>query len=716
MRAFRWLYLLFFLSGFPALLYQIVWQRALFAIYGVNIESVTVVVSAFMLGLGLGSLAGGRLSERPGTPLLAVFGVFELGIAAFGVCSLPLFHRVAAFTAGAPPLETGFVTLLLVLLPTVLMGATLPLLVAHLVRLSGNVGRSVGVLYFVNTLGSAAACFAAAWFTMPRLGMSGTVYAAAALNALIGSSVLALHFRYSGAETAANVQAPMKSRAPGPLPFPAALLLSGTAGFLSLGYEILWYRVYSFVSGGTARSFAYVLGAFLGGIAFGSLGSRRLCRGIGSTRQIALVVLLANLAGFATIPLIAALVRSFDCTWALAVVGLAAALLGAAFPLACHLSVRPDAHAGAGMSYLYLANIAGSTLGSFTVGFILMDAWTLRGMAVFLAALGIAAAALLLPSLRTAAAAVALIGAAAAVSGPLFTEVYEKLQYQSDYVAGQRFTDIVETRSGVITVDAEGTVYGGGHYDGMLVTDLTVNDAPLRPYAVSFFHPDPRDVLLVGMASGAWAEVIANHPQVRSVTMVEINPGYVTVMRRYPEVAPLLSNPKAELVIDDGRRWLVRNPGRRFDLILMDTTSHWRAHATNLLSREFLELARGHLKPGGILYYNTSHSPEAQRTALDVFPYAYRFGRFLAVSDSPIPIDLERWRRILIDYRLEGRPVFDLTDAEDRARLEEVLGLAGTLQVAAYDEWGMEDIGSIRRRVAGSRIVTDDNMACEWRR
>src|ERR1700746_2934146 len=95
---FRWFYLLFFLSGFPALIYQIVWQRTLFAIYGVNVESVTVVVSAFMLGLGLGRLAGGRISKSGSAPLLLLFGAVELGIAACGVASLPLFHAVARFT------------------------------------------------------------------------------------------------------------------------------------------------------------------------------------------------------------------------------------------------------------------------------------------------------------------------------------------------------------------------------------------------------------------------------------------------------------------------------------------------------------------------------------------------------------------------------------------------------------------------------------------
>src|SRR5690349_5703081 len=147
-------YLLFFTSGFPALLYQIVWQRALFTIYGVNVESVTIIVTVFMLGLGLGSLAGGKLSTRKGLRLLLAFGLIELGVGIYGAMSLSLFHWVALYTAGSSLPATGVLTFVLLLIPTLLMGSTLPLLVAHLVRQTRNVGESVGTLYSVNTLGS----------------------------------------------------------------------------------------------------------------------------------------------------------------------------------------------------------------------------------------------------------------------------------------------------------------------------------------------------------------------------------------------------------------------------------------------------------------------------------------------------------------------------------------------------------------------------------
>jgi MFS family permease len=184
-------YSVFFLSGFAALLYQIVWQRALFTLYGTNVESVTIVVTAFMLGLGLGSLAGGGLSRRDRVPLLALFGAVELGIGAFGLISMPLFRWVGSWTAGASGAATGALTLGLVLVPTLLMGATLPLLVADLVRRSGNVGRSVGALYFVNTLGAAAGALAAGAWILGAMGESGSVRLAAAVNGLVGAAVLA---------------------------------------------------------------------------------------------------------------------------------------------------------------------------------------------------------------------------------------------------------------------------------------------------------------------------------------------------------------------------------------------------------------------------------------------------------------------------------------------------------------------------------------------
>ncbi len=718
-------YFLFFVSGFPALIYQIVWQRALFTIYGVNIESVTIIVTMFMLGLGLGSLGGGRLSKITGLPLLGVFGAIEIGIGLFGAISLLLFHRVALVTAGASAPKTALFTMCMLLFPTLLMGSTLPLLVAHFVRITGNVGESVGGLYAGNTFGSAVACVIAAVFTMRLFGESGSVQMAAATNMMVGGSAWLLHiFRARRAEPALDrPTGPGASRA---LAFSPALMLSALTGFIALGYEMVWYRLYSFVSGTVPACFALLLGFYLGGVAYGALFVRDLCHQKlrdNSERTAGLVGTLlvwAGVASFLVAPGLAAAVPYVPYLFTFPLIFVCAALLGATFPLVSHAAIDPNSQAGSKLSYVYLANILGSASGSFVVGFVLMDRWSLRTISSFLLGLGVMAGAILLPRAHRRAKQLILFGSAAAVvlallSPWLFSQLYEKLLYKEQYTRDIVFGHVVETRSGVITVTQDGVVFGGGAYDGRFNTDLNHDtNGIVRAFAVSGFHPHPSEVLMIGLSSGSWAQVIANFPGVTHLTIVEINPGYLDLIPRYPNVASVLANPKVQVVIDDGRRWLARNPGRKFDLIVMNTTIHWRANVSNLLSMEFLALVRTHLKPGGVHYYNTTLSEEALLTGATVFPHSLRVMNFLAVSDSPIQVDRRRWEQELSRYRIAGKLMFDPGDPAQSSRLGEVLSLVDTLRTDRTDEMSMEWGDSLRRRLQGRQLVTDDNMATEW--
>ena len=200
------LYPLFFISGIPALLYQVVWQRALFTIYGTNTESATAVVAAFLLGLGLGAFAGGSAASRWPTRLLIIYGVIEFAIGLFGLVSLQIFDWVGLRFTAASMAQTGIVAFALVVLPTLLMGATLPILVAFLVAQRAHVGAGVGILYFVNTLGSAFACVLAAEFLMEALGQRGTVATAAVLNFVVAGGAVVLG-RMLPATGSANQQA-----------------------------------------------------------------------------------------------------------------------------------------------------------------------------------------------------------------------------------------------------------------------------------------------------------------------------------------------------------------------------------------------------------------------------------------------------------------------------------------------------------------------------
>jgi hypothetical protein len=300
-------------------------------------------------------------------------------------------------------------------------------------------------------------------------------------------------------------------------------------------------------------------------------------------------------------------------------------------------------------------------------------------------------------------------------SSRLYGDLYERLQYKWDYSPTEPFRYVVENRSGVITVAQDGTVFGNGIYDGAFNIDL-IHDANnlFRVFAIDSFHAHPAEVLMVGLSSGSWAQVIANNSDVKHVTIVEINPGYLQLISHYPAVSSLLRNPKVSIVIDDGRRWLGAHPQSRFDLIVMNTTFHWRAQVSNLLSVEFLELVRQHLTREGIFYYNTTWSARALFTGAMVFPYSLRVANFLAVSDSPILVDKSRWEKRLTAYHIDGRLVFDPEDAAQQKRLVEVLALADTLTNPGAGDPSMEPGDRLRRRLAGTRPITDDNMGTEW--
>jgi predicted membrane-bound spermidine synthase len=188
---------IFFASGFAALIYQIIWQRALFTIFGINVEAVTVVVTGFLFGLGFGSLFGGWLSRTRTIPLLVLFGLIETVIGAFGAISLDVFQWVGARTLNLPAIAVTAVTLVLVIIPTLFMGATLPILTQYFAQRLMNIGRSVGLLYSVNTFGSAIACFVGAFGLMHLLGMQNTARLAAAINVLVGVTGLGLAYRRS---------------------------------------------------------------------------------------------------------------------------------------------------------------------------------------------------------------------------------------------------------------------------------------------------------------------------------------------------------------------------------------------------------------------------------------------------------------------------------------------------------------------------------------
>lgn len=711
--------LLFFLSGFAALIYQVVWQRVLFATFGINIESVTLIVSVFLLGLGVGALAGGWVQKRYPHRLLEFFMLAELAIAAFGVISIPLI-QAAGQLAHPTLLSLLAIVYALLAFPTLLMGATLPLLAAYVQRYFRNLGKTIGVLYAYNTFGSALASFLTVYLLFVVCGRQGTIDVAVGCNVITAFSVFVLKRRGNKnieATVAPDESPPIQES----ISLPAALLLSTLVGYVSLSLEILWMRIVGFMTASVPQVFGLLLAVFLAGIAKGSLEAKAWCESDEDLRdRIFRSLFCLLICTYLSLPAVSGvsyfLGKPAGIITALLSVFLVAYFSGAILPALCHMGIvrSPRTQPGSMTAWMYFLNIIGSTLGTLVTGFVLLNYFTLgQNMAIVCLELLMLLVAMLAgmqwpakPSLLRRAAMGAIAIGALCGFPVLCSHVLEHLQ--NGEVVDATFVHVKENRSGIVTVFAQpngDAIYGNGAYDGRFNID-PVNNSNLitRAYMLAALHPRPERVLEIGMSGGAWARVIAMYRLLKQLTSVEINPGYALITRHYPDVAPILTSPRVLLQTDDGRRWLNLHPDERFDVIVMNTVLFWRSNSTNLLSREFLELCKRHLNPGGIVYYNTTEARDNVYTAAHVFSHVTMYMNFVAAGDAPFNLDYETRRQNLLKFiGADGKPIFANPDPRYGQLLD---ALAHT------------PLDDIHDRVLHENqwwLITDDNMAPEFR-
>ncbi len=504
------------------------------------------------------------------------------------------------------------------------------------------------------------------------------------------------------------------------------LFFAAATGYVSLSQEMLWMRLVSYMTGGRPSVFAHVLGFFLVGVALGAFYGEKLCErrfagGKGSpVRFIGLMLTLSALFYYGSIAVTAELFARSAAAGLLATHGVVAAvsfLLGGIFPVLCHYAARAGESVGITVSRIYLANIVGSTAGPLLTGFVLMQYFPTDRIILHLSigTLILGGLAMLYEARRWAPAAV--VGAVALwMAHPwAYDRLLEKL-LNPDFGHAVRYKHLVQTRSGIVSVTEDplggpDIIYGGGIYDGRFNVDpMDDSNGIRRAYRIASLHPNPREVLEVGLSSGSWSRVLTAYEPVQRSVIIEINPGYLDVVRHYPLQAELLSDPRVTIHFDDGRRWLNRHPEASFDFILQNTTWHWRSSSTNLLSQEYLELTKSHLKPGGVVYFNTTGLHDAAYTAARVFRHVVRFRRtptdyesFVAASDWPFNVTPQEARANLARFSFNGRPAFPPGDAEYREILEQLAGHP------------LEDEGEALRAATHLHLITDDNMYPEYK-
>jgi spermidine synthase len=729
---------LFFVSGASGLVYQVVWMRALSLTLSVTVYAATTVLCAFMGGLALGAWLAGRVADRLPRPLLA-FGLAELGVGISGLL-------VPAALAGLAPayvwlhdqlggsgiafaLSRFAVAGAVLLVPCTLMGATLPLLSRAAVDREDGVARGTGSLYAWNTLGAVAGCVAAGFALVPALGMFRASLVAAGLNALVGVTAVAL-----GARSRVAVAAAGGAAAPArPLPRQArlAVLAFSVSGFTALGYEVLWTRALEQFTHNSTYAYSAMLATFLLGIGGGSaLAAARADRGrnplatlgviqlaIAVSVIFALAVYPALLSGIPAVAEAAGGLGSWGRAVALifAVSGvtlLATTLLfGAAFPFVARAMVDALDVVGRRVATAYTANTLASIAGALAVGFWLLPALGLRGTFLLLVVANAAAGAALLFAAAPrrdaiVAAGVAAAGVALAVAlipRDLFRHTFEA-RFGKLLLYREQTTDIV-----MVTEGPPGhAVIRFGDGRGTAGTITAWED---RSYAhvAMLLHPDPRRVLSICFGAGNSLSTLTQYP-VERIDAVELSPGVV-------EAAPffratnrsVLADPRVHLSIHDGRNFLLTSRDR-FDVIRLDPPELHTAGVVNLYTREFFELAREHLAPGGLfsIWVNVVMTPEEDvraivRTAAEAFPY-------VSVWHSP---QLYSW---VINGSVEPRPpdlrvlARHFADPRVRADLESI----AIREPADFLAYFVMAEPQVRAWAASAPVITDDRTRLDF--
>ena len=755
----------FFLSGAASLSHEIAWTRLLRLVVGNTTYAITTVLAVFMGGLALGGWLGGRLADRR-SDALRLFGWMECGIGLYCLAlpwligaAGPLYRLVYGVAGGSVPvvIAVRIVTCALVLMvPATLMGATLPILSRHFLRAGGSLGRSVGRLYAINTLGAVTGTAAAGFVLIPTLGVRGTIGLAAAGNVLAGLAGLALHRRYGRVVAAAVPAAQRADEAPGALRRLRRLLMGAYAasGFAALTYEIAWTRVLSLMIGSSVYAFSIMLSAFILGLGLGGLLIARFADRLRDPVRV-LAVLQLGIAGsaLAAVPLFdslpfhtARLLSRFGGSfWSqqaaelgmvLAVMLVPTTLMGAAFPVVCRAYAPRDERAGRDVGNLYAANTTGSILGALGGGFLLIPLVGLQTTLQIAVAVNVGIAAVLLlrgvqgrPSpARVALAGVAVLAVGGAWVGIPRWDPAAMAFGPFEYVRNQAGDQLPDTatlrrnaRAGRVLYHSEGvatTVTVRELEDGTIV--LLVNGKPdasskgdldtqiLLGQLPALLHPDPRRTLVIGLASGITLASIATHP-VETLECAEISPSVVEACRFFdPYNGRVLDDPRTEILVADGRNHLALTD-RRYDLIVSEPSNPWIAGVSDLFTLEFFRAVHDRLAAGGVacVWLETYN--------VDVESFRSVAASFAEVFDGPTLWSSTRADFMLIGSR--GGLSVDLAVLERRMARPAVAADLERISVhspATLLGRMVMDGAGLDAFVEGARLHTDDNALLEF--
>jgi spermidine synthase len=628
-------------SGLAALIYEIVWFQLLEFVIGSTAASLAVLLGTFMGGMCLGSLAFARIVPASFHPL-RVYAAMELGIGLIAILVLYLLPPAADLYASIG--GHGFTGILFrallcvafLLAPTALMGATLPC-AARWVESTPHGVSWLGILYTGNLAGAVFGCLLAGFYLLRLHDMATATFVAAAINVLCATLAFLLA---AFAPHHAPAAPPPADRAPLRLESMAVYLTIAMSGLTALGAQVVWTRLLSLLLGASVYTFSIILAVFLLGLGLGSSAGSLLARSARDSLvmlgwcQFLLVAAIAwaafSIDGWlpywpvdpqlGTNPWLMFQLDLARCLWAVLP---AACLWGASFPLALAAAAPHHRDSGRMVGAVYAANTVGAIVGAVTFSIVLIPAvGTLWAQRILIAAAALAAMLVLaarlpagIPAAGRRRPLTAVLGALVAVpvaaallaygAPPVPGELYAfgRKIMTPDYVPKMLYVGEGMNSSVAVSENEDGIRFF--HVSGKTEASADPVDMRLQRmlgHLSAPLNPKPRSVLVVGFGAGVTAGTFVTYPEIERVVICEIEPLIPQMVSGYfsDENYNVVKDPRVEIVYDDARRFLLTST-EKFDIITSDPINPWVKGAATLYTREYFELVKRHLKPGGVV-------------------------------------------------------------------------------------------------------------------
>jgi spermidine synthase len=673
---------------------------------------------------------------------LLAYAVVELLIAGTGFASpgvidglqnfYPWLYRLGLTEPGSVNAMRFILAAVVLLVPTTLMGATLPFMVIAAQRRWPHLGSNVGALYALNTLGATAGTFVAGFYLIGLLGLSGSLRVAVALNLAAGLAALALSLFVDRAPAKQSIATDVvrSGTSLGRKARVVVFMVLAISGFTGLAYEVVWFRILALHADGTTYAFTMMLTAVLAGIGLGSY----LIQFLLPLRLPWFAVLvaieasiglwaLASIPLFSQWPLVLEQVSVLDrfrpllehdlfslTALAFATVFPASLLFGATVPIAVQLYAGGDGENGRHLGRLYAGNVVGAMLGALIGGLVLVPALGAQSSLLILASLNVAAAALLVTAIPRLHAVLKLSGAAALAGALGFAlvraeDLYEPL-FRSRFPNAQiiSYEEGLETNVTVLKTSE-------GHTNLFLNNRHQASDwEGAQEFHKRFghvgmlLHPNPRDVLSIGLGGGATVGAISLHDGVK-LDVVELEGKVTSAARFFAHINEnVLANPNVRFIVGDGRNHLLLTD-RKYDIIIADPILSTHAGSGNLFSLEYFALAARALQKNGLMVQFIDNSVDESRyklllrTFLTAFPYVTLWhGGGIAIG-SLEPIQVSHGSLVQ-----RGTTNGGMRFVSDR-------GFPSTLKVL---DWYITNQDYLRRYVGDGPVLTDDRPLLEY--